>query len=66
MGYVQNKYGYVVDFETSVNYMDDEIRERLHREITPCTEQEFFSAYEIEHKKKFGEDWELPKRNPVW
>lgn len=28
-----------------VNYMDDEIRETVHSEIAPCTEEEFLSRY---------------------
>lgn len=66
MTIVENKNGYAVDFEEAVNYMDDELREKLHGEISPCSEQEFFSAYETEHEKKFGEELELSKRNPVW
>lgn len=34
-----------VDFEAAVNLMDDGIREALHAELAPCTEQEFFDAY---------------------
>ena len=63
---VTNKNGYELDFESAVVYMDDEIREELHREIVPCTEQEFFAAYEQAHAKKYGEEWELSKRHPVW
>ena len=40
-----------------VNYMDDEIREKLHWELTPCTFEEFLEAYMEEHKKKFGYDF---------
>ena len=35
--------------------MDDEIRERLHAEMAPCTEQEFMDAYCEAHLEKFGE-----------
>ena len=63
---VVNKNGLELDFNAAVNLMDDELREKLHGEIAPCSEQEFFSAYEIEHEKKFGEEWELSKLNPVW
>lgn len=27
------------------SYMDDEIRERIHAERVPCTEQEFLDSY---------------------
>ena len=36
----------VASFEAAKIFMDEEIRENLHGEIAPCTEQEFFTAYE--------------------
>ena len=44
-----------VYFEGAVNLMDDEIREALHAELAPCTEQEFFDAYCKAHEEKYGE-----------
>ena len=44
-----------VDFEGAVNLMDDEIREALHAELAPCTDQEFFDAYCNAHEEKYGE-----------
>lgn len=66
MAQVTNRNDYTLDFDAAVGFMDDEIRERLHDEIAPCTEQEFFSAYETAHEEKFGEEWELSKANPCW
>lgn len=63
---VENRSGMKFEFEYTIEYMHDEIRERLHDELAPCTEQEFFTAYENEHEKFFGEEWELSKKNPVW
>ena len=63
---VINANGYELDFDAAVNYMDDDIREALHDELSPCTEQEFFSAYEQAHVRKYGAEWELSKSNPVW
>jgi hypothetical protein len=63
---VKNKNGTVIDYEMAVNFMDDEIREELHGELAPCTEQEFFTRYEEEHELKFNEEWELSKKNPTW
>lgn len=63
---VQNTFGYEIDFEAAVNLMDDDLREKLHAEIAPCSEQEFFTAYEAAHAEKYGEEWELSKKNPVW
>ena len=51
-------YNDEVDFETLVNLMDDEIREKIHREIAPCTEQEFINAYIKEHEKKYDEKFQ--------
>ena len=63
---VTNRNDYVLDFDAAVNYMDDEICAELHERLAPCTEQEFFSAYEKAHEEKFGEEWELSKANPCW
>ena len=46
--------------------MDDEIREELARELSPCTDQEFFAAYEAAHAAKYGEAWELSNTNPCY
>ena len=61
---VTNLNGTKIDFDASVAFMDDDTREFIHRELAPCSEQEFFNAYEIEHKKRFQEEWELSKENP--
>ena len=50
----------------SCSYMDDEICAELHERLAPCTDQEFFTAYEKAHEEKFGEEWELSKANPCW
>lgn len=63
---VTNLSGTIIDFETSVQFMDDEIREELHNELAPCSGQEFFTTYEKAHEEKFGEEWELSKVNPVY
>lgn len=46
-------------YDAAVNLMDDEIREELHREMAPCTDEEFLEAYIEAHKEKFGKDFEL-------
>lgn len=51
-------YNDKVDFETLVNLMDDEIREKIHKEIAPCTEQEFINRYIEEHEKKHNEKFQ--------
>lgn len=47
----------MVDFEDAVFFMDDEIREELHAEMAPCTDQEFFDAYCEKHAEKYDEDF---------
>lgn len=63
---VINMNGTEINYEAAVMLMDDEIRESLHFEIVPCTEQEFFTAYEKAHAEKYGEEWELSKENPCY
>ena len=63
---VKNANGYELNFESAVMLMDDDIREQVNRELAPCTDQEFFSAYEKAHEEKFREAWELSKGNPCW
>ena len=45
--------GYEVSFDACVMMMDDDIREELHAELAPCTEQEFLDAYVEQHAEKF-------------
>lgn len=63
---VINKHGHVMDYETTYIFMDREIRERLQRELVNPSEQDFFSAYEEEHLKKFNKEWELSQADPIW
>lgn len=63
---ITNEFGVKINFDAAVNLMDDDIREMLHEEIAPCTDQEFFDAYCKAHEDKFGEEWELAKENPVF
>lgn len=49
----------VKDFDAAVALMDDEIREELHRELAPCTEEEFLRAYEKRHLEKYGEPFTI-------
>jgi len=63
---VTNEFGKELDYEAAVTLMDDDIREELHMQLAPCTDQQFFDAYTKAYKEKFGEDWELTKVNPQW
>lgn len=48
-----------VDMDAAVNLMDDEIREALHVELSPCGDQAFVDAYCEAHKAKYGEEFEV-------
>ena len=63
---VINMNGTEINYEAAVELMDDEIRDSLHFELAPCTEQDFFTAYEKAHAEKYGEEWELSKENPCY
>nr|DAT72235.1 MAG TPA: hypothetical protein [Caudoviricetes sp.] len=63
---VKNLNDVEIYWDSAVNLMDDDLREELNGELAPCTEQEFFTAYEKAHAEKFGEEWELSKENPCY
>ena len=63
-GIVVNEYGVTIDYETAVEYMEDDIREDLHWKCGVCTKQIFFDAYAEAHRLVFGEEWELNKPHP--
>lgn len=46
-------------FEEAVILMDDEIREELHSELAPCTDEEFLREYEKRHFEKYGEEFTI-------
>ena len=49
-----------VDFDACVNLMDDDIRETVHDELSPCTEQEFVDRYCELHAEKYnGEEFNI-------
>ena len=61
---VINMNGTEINYDAAVELMDDEIRESICGTVD--SEQEFFTAYEKEHAKKYGEEWELSKENPCY
>jgi len=63
---VINQYGEVLNFAAAVNLMDDDLREQIHNDMAPCSNQEFFDAYVNAHAEKFGEAWVLDDPTPVW
>lgn len=65
-GYVINRWDDPVKFDACVPLMDDDVREEVHMELAPCTDQEFFDRYCELHLEKFGDDFEPNKANPQW
>ena len=66
MSKVTNRYGIEVDFDLAVSLMYDDLREEIHDDLAPCTDQEFFDAYAAKHAEKYGEDdWQPARENPV-
>jgi len=53
------------DFDAAVALMDDELRERIHLETAPCTEEEFLAAYGAAHQAQFGEAF-APLSGEAW
>lgn len=41
-------------YDAAVQLMDDEIREAVHSDIAPCTEEEFLIEYMKRHEEKYG------------
>lgn len=66
MAMVINKNGVEINFDAAVALMDDDLREELNAELAPCSDQEFFSAYESRHEAKYGEEWALSVENPCY
>jgi hypothetical protein len=49
--------GKYYDFDTVVNLMDDDIREYLHMQLAPCSEQEFINTYLQWHFMKYNQEF---------
>ena len=39
--------GWTGDFDIAVNLMDDDIRNRVHADLAPCSPQQFCDAYAV-------------------
>ena len=63
---VINRAGTEIRYNVAVTFMDDDIREALHEQLSPCTDQEFFTAYEQAHEQKHGEPWFLSEEHPQY
>ena len=52
--YVQDEDGRTVNYAAAVEMMDDDLREQLHQEMAPCSNQEFYDAYVKAHAEKYN------------
>ena len=58
--YVEDADGHMIDYDAAVELMDDDLREQLHMEMAPCSNQEFFDAYVKAHAAKYnGEKFQI-------
>lgn len=51
--------GQEFDMDAVANLMDDELREDIHMDLAPCTDQEFVDEYCKRHLAKFGEEFQI-------
>ena len=56
--FVTNANGDTVEYEVAQFYMDDELREQVHQELAPCSNQTFYDAYCALHREKYGVEFE--------
>lgn len=45
------------NYAAAVQLMDDEIREAVHADLAPCSEEEFLVEYMKRHYAKYGEEF---------
>lgn len=45
------------DIDTLAEYMDDEIRERVHEQYAPCSDLMFVAHYISQHRAKYDKDF---------
>lgn len=46
-------------YNQAVELMDDEIRESVHADLAPCTDEEFLEEYMSRHFEKYGEPFTI-------
>ncbi len=59
--YVTSRYDKEIDYRATIDLMDDDLREEIHSDLSPCTEQEFFDEY-----CKRDPDWIFNQPNPQY
>lgn len=60
-----NDLGEWVDFGAAAALMADDLREEVHADMAPCSDQAFFEAYAVRHRARFGEDF-APWAGGAW
>ena len=63
---VENSWGVKIYFNAVAQHMDDDIKEDLHMQLAPCSEQAFFTEYCKEYKKRIEEDFFFDTLNLVY
>lgn len=46
-------------YNQAVVLMDDDLREEIHADLAPCTDEEFLREYEKRHLEKYGSEFEI-------
>lgn len=50
---------FLVNWDVTVNMMDEDLREEVHADLAPCSKESFMKEYLRRHYRKFGEDFSL-------
>ena len=56
---INKRTNQVEEFNTYVNYMDDDLRVRVAWEIAPCSDEDFMDRYVYLHYETFAEEFEI-------
>ena len=56
---ITSKSGQEIPYNIIEVLMDDDIRENLHRELAPCSEEKFLAEYCKEHQAKYHEEFRI-------
>jgi hypothetical protein len=56
---INKRTNQVEEFNIYVNYMDDELRERVAWELAPCSDKDFMDRYVYLHYETFAEEFDI-------
>ena len=54
---INKRTNQVEEFKTYVNYMDDDLSERVAWELAPCSDKDFMDRYVYLHYETFAEEF---------